>query len=481
MLQTNADVNVPLSPLKKSLSFVDLVQQIQTILPIKNPPKKSRSFVDLTKSFPAEDANLNSNIAQRKFSNPRITSSVRRPSRTFRKYPEIVVDPPKENVTSSLPDITISDFNYPEILILNDNNVSEKNSSCPNLTDENVYQTFTSNLRVQNKDFQRSSSLDTSLDSLFESDHTSGKLSKAINFDRGSEYNLFSCTGKVSFQYGDINFEFQKHNKFEINTLECLNELYNLKKTVGSSSRTQSKNVLRKLYTKKGKHKINYKNPVDEHTKFNFDYVPKESRFSKDFATKAKRKYSYSVPKCKKNTDITPTDILKYKMKQSVSMQNLHFGSKFLANKQVFDNYHTIHSDSNFLQNSSNYNLDIRKSDSFDATAENKLLNRRKLFNFSQFYGSSNSISNANFRGFDSSESASGRSVEVQEKIVYKCCCGRAKCKAVVPIQQYLETYYEERVRNKTEKNKRGVRGCYLSCLRVLGLLHACPFVLISD
>lgn len=399
------------------------MQQIQTILPIKTAPKKSRSFVDLTKSFPADGANLND---QRKFSNPRKMSGVRRPSKTFRKYPEIVVDPPKEIVTSSLPDITISDFNYPEYVVLNNNNVSEKNSSCPNLTDANVYQAFPSNLRVQSRDFQRSSSLDTSLDSLIESERISGKQDRTIDFGRGSEYNLFSCTGKVSFQYGDINFEYQKRNKFEINTLECLDELYSLKKTLGSSSRTHSKSV----YTKKGK------------PKFNFDCTAKESHFYKDFASKAKRKYSYSVPRCKKNADITPADILKYKMKQSLSMQNLHFGSKSPANRHDFDNYHTIHSGCNFPQNAWNYNLDIRKADSFDTIAENKYFNQRKVFNSSRSCSSGNFI-DSNFRGFDSSENVGGR-----EKVVRKCCCGRTKCKAVVPIQQYLETYFEDGVRN---------------------------------
>lgn len=471
------------------------MQQIQTILPIKSRPKKSRSFVDLTKSFPSEDASLKSSaddhISQRKFSNPRKTSGVRRPSKTFRKYPEIVIDPPKENVTSSLPDITV--LNYPEYVVLNNNNVSEKNSSCPNLTDENVYQTFTSNLRVQNRDFQRSSSLDTSLDSLIETYNISETLGKTnINFDRGSEFNLFSCTGKVFFQYGDMNFEFQKHNKFEINTLECLDELYSLKRTcdspnqkmhfkaISSTARTHSKNALQKMYAKKGKHKFNYKNPLDERTKFSFeqnvDCISKESQFSKDFASKVKRKYGYSVPKCKKIADVTPADILKHKMKQSVSMQNLHLGSKLLSSKLDFDNYHTIHSDSNFPQNAWNYNLDIRKSDSFDAITENKLRSQRKIFHFPQNSSGSFSYSNfssntgqlfSNFRGLDYSENFSKLT-----EVIYKCCCGRTRCKAVVPIQQYLETYYDERVRNHRQNLVLG--GCCLSRLRVLGLLHVC-------
>lgn len=115
--------------LKKSLSFVDLVQQIQTILPInKNHHQRSLSFLDLRKT---NESIINSNNFEEK--NPRKLST-RRASKTFRKFPEIVIHPP-ENVTASMPDITKKIDFYP----LNNCNINENNRSCPDLFDETIY------------------------------------------------------------------------------------------------------------------------------------------------------------------------------------------------------------------------------------------------------------------------------------------------------------------------------------------------------
>lgn len=136
--------------LKKSLSFVDLVQQIQTILPISNNnnntntnnqkqiQQRSLSFLDLSKREKNElnlikKSNSKSSIEEK---NPRKLSG-RRLSRTFRKFPEIIVHPP-ENLTASMPDIATT--NILEIsYTLQGCNVNENNASCPNLADDTIY------------------------------------------------------------------------------------------------------------------------------------------------------------------------------------------------------------------------------------------------------------------------------------------------------------------------------------------------------
>lgn len=111
-----------------------------------------------------------------------------------------------------------------------------------------------------------------------------------------------------------------------------------------------------------------------------------------------KRKQSRKRKK-KNKRDETPSDMLKknWKIKHSTSMQNLK--SQITAsNDGSFNNYHTVHG----------------------------------------------SLAPCKFFAFDRN------SCTTNSEVIYKCCCGRRFCEAVVPIQQYLETYFiQETVREK--------------------------------
>lgn len=122
----------------------------------------------------------------------------------------------------------------------------------------------------------------------------------------------------------------------------------------------------------------------------------------------------------------TPRDFLKNKQKQSVSMHNL-FGTPL----KPYDNYHTIHSTSNLCCGYTDFTTaDVMCCSSFDPHSNN---NTNKLIN--------------------------------NKEIVYKCCCGMSRCKTVVPIQQYLETYFDKRVRFKRKKKKKRANWFFLGLL----------------
>ncbi|XP_076256373.1 uncharacterized protein LOC143193850 [Rhynchophorus ferrugineus] len=103
---------------RKSLSYVDLKREIETIMPISA----------------GDDQNIR-----------RVCFSGRRQSKTFRQFPQIVIVPPDgDNLTNSMPNIRRSldeskAENRPLKLVLN--NVSEKNASCPDLTDQKIFKT----------------------------------------------------------------------------------------------------------------------------------------------------------------------------------------------------------------------------------------------------------------------------------------------------------------------------------------------------
>lgn len=71
-------------------------------------------------------------------------------SKTFRLYPQIVVHPPDESLTASLPDINAPIDDHQVVI----NNVSDKNVSCPDLTDQKLYDdtlVFTTNLKKRKR------------------------------------------------------------------------------------------------------------------------------------------------------------------------------------------------------------------------------------------------------------------------------------------------------------------------------------------
>ncbi|KAK5638044.1 hypothetical protein RI129_012339 [Pyrocoelia pectoralis] len=97
-----------------------------------------------------------------------------------------------------------------------------------------------------------------------------------------------------------------------------------------------------------------------------------------------------------KKTDISPSDILKRKLKQSVSLHDLDDSTR--------DDYgyHTIHTSMNIP------------------------------FHVSEFY---------NYKNDDNLN-------HTHSTVIMKCCCGKSQCGSVVPINVYLETYCTKMVRN---------------------------------
>lgn len=242
---------------------------------------------------------------------------MRRVSKTFRKFPEIIVHPP-ENVTASMPDIT----RKPDISIqLRNSLVNENNLSCPDLADETIYAAYNKQLTSNKTSFESCSSYETT-----SSDEESSNI-----------------------------FHFQPTN---------------LRST--TKFKTSSKSKLRNKSS------------------------------SSTLASQRK---------------LNPSDILKRKLKQSVSMCNL------FPKQLNYDSYHTIHAYSN-----------CSYPDYFFVTHSlpNRDSNKKKLVVKSE-----------------------KRNIKKDDKIINKCCCGMTRCKAVVPIQQYLETYFDKRVSELIHNKKK--------------------------
>ncbi|XP_066148789.1 serine/threonine-protein kinase Wnk isoform X3 [Euwallacea fornicatus] len=112
------NLDYPARPLRKSLSYIDLKKEIETIMPISK----------------SEDENVR-----------RACMMGRRKSKTFRQFPQIVVVPPEadNNLTTSMPDIHKSlDDSQTSSLSLVLNNVWDKNISCPDLADSSMFKTL---------------------------------------------------------------------------------------------------------------------------------------------------------------------------------------------------------------------------------------------------------------------------------------------------------------------------------------------------
>lgn len=244
-------------------------------------------------------------------------------SKTFRKFPEIIIHPP-ENVTASMPDITIKQL---DSYTLKNCSVNENNLSCPDLIDETIYAAY-------NKPLKKT---------LFDS---------YSSFEPSSDDERFNV-------FNDVEFNFE--NCCETKTLSCVRELRDLQKKL--------------------------------------------------------------IPKLKYRTrkvTINPSDILKNKLKQSVSMHNL-----FSIPTKQYNNYHTVHSSTNLC-----CDFPITRYNSFDS------LNQ----------------ATASFKKLKSDR---------KKVVIYKCCCGMSRCKAVVPIQQYLETYFDKRVSEVIHTKKHWFLGLY--------------------
>lgn len=132
--------------------------------------------------------------------------------------------------------------------------------------------------------------------------------------------------------------------------------------------------------------------------------------------------------KVRKRLDLSePSDLLKSKLKQSVSMHNLFHS----VPQRDYDNYHTIHSSSDLSCDYPVFKMGVARCSSYDACSATSSF---------AFRGS---VEKLHRRGkFKSNKTKS----DVKKEVIYKCCCGMTRCKATVPIQQYLETYFDKRV-----------------------------------
>ncbi|XP_050302792.1 uncharacterized protein LOC126740707 [Anthonomus grandis grandis] len=135
--------NLISTPLEKSLSYIDLKKQIENIMPISK----------------SDEENVR-----------RMSLGARRPSKTFRQFPQIVVIPAENEVlTSSMPDIrkSIEELNLtPRKLSITLNNVCDKNVSCPDLTDPKIYKVpeiFSPKLRKNSSQYVLKSPVKTNI------------------------------------------------------------------------------------------------------------------------------------------------------------------------------------------------------------------------------------------------------------------------------------------------------------------------------
>lgn len=266
-------------------------------------------------------------------------------SKTFRKFPEIIIHPP-ENVTASMPDITTKINSYS----LKNCSVNENNLSCPDLVDETIYESSIFNqVKPANKSFDSYSSYD----------ETASTASSDDNDD-----DLESLNEQFNVFHG-INFNFEPTIKKQhcVNPVFCLRELRDLQN---------------KLITPKVKYR-------------------------------KRLLLRYETPR---RFNLNPSDYIKHKLKQSFSMHNLFHTVPVVSQ----NNYHTIHAYSNLhCNNYPDFMVGVTRCSSFDYLNKSSKLSKK-------------------------SEQRKNK------EIVYKCCCGMTRCKAVVPIQQYLETYFDKRV-----------------------------------
>nr|CAI5839482.1 unnamed protein product [Callosobruchus analis] len=136
-----------------------------------------------------------------------------------------------------------------------------------------------------------------------------------------------------------------------------------------------------------------------------------------------KLKYSSSIPRRKKKDD-SPSDLLRrnWKVKHSTSMHNL---PRTKPLETAFDNYYTVHGEGHF---------------SYHYPSGNP---RCALPDFNPFFAP------ARLNYYGALEAASGLHLPSASlpapEVVYKCCCGGMNCKTVVPIHEYLETYFVRR------------------------------------
>lgn len=186
----------------------------------------------------------------------------------------------------------------------------------------------------------------------------------------------------------------------------------------------------------------------------------------------SKQKYTQLLSRKKFSMiDDSPSNFLKQKIKHSLSMNNIFKTTNLLSESLLEnqENYHTIHGNTNFNYENLNYPSYYSKSlpttssrfvgNDFDSQFSSGHYEKIKSVseNVSQYdsqYESSSQylVSNSVSKSHISKTPISTRT----DVVIYKCCCGGQTCKSVVPIHQYLETYFTNTVRIKGILRKSG-------------------------
>lgn len=167
---------------------------------------------------------------------------------------------------------------------------------------------------------------------------------------------------------------------------------------------------------------------------------------------KNNQKINTTLP-CHKKKDISPSDVLKHKLKSSLSLHNLN-PSK---NNQNYDKYHTVHgncskeSSSSYLSSSSS-SLPSTVSSSICSSNNNKSNVFHINTNIKRSYNNKNNnkFDYVTTEDLTTSTTTRTRASLLTNQYQYnhvKCCCGNINCATVVPLQEYLETYFTKMVR----------------------------------
>lgn len=406
--------------LRKSLSYNDLANEIANLF---SKPKKNSNFV----------------------ANPRKTSNNRRQSKTFRRTPTIIIHPPTEEsldrFTNSCPDIQrlLSQEN-----IANETCKNELNYSCPDI---NALESRSPSPNLKFNNFSRSC---PDINTLFEKNTNQMQerpvLKKQLSIDSDiSEYeddyqkigtSFARCMYEMDMLKDEVN---DIKNECECLLMEC--SCQDRDYTITHYNTPVYKNTLKILPTKhlepgfssKINRKISFSNIPYSRSSDSlhgaYARTSSEPNLFKNLPPKAYNRscsdveYFYKRPntlsvnkttetaekvrKKPKKHDISPTDILRNKMKQSLSMFDLNAAK----NEDSYDTYHTIHGGMKLPKHLTEFSLKNYKgrSDNFDV-------------------GGSVSGSWAGPKNFDNDDLLA----------LVKCCCGRVDCDrgnlSVVPI-----------------------------------------------
>ncbi|KAF2896570.1 hypothetical protein ILUMI_09620, partial [Ignelater luminosus] len=384
--------------IQKARSYNDLVAAIQKLL----PKLRSRSQSSSDDNTLTPDINSN---------NPRKSS--RRMSKTFRRMPEIIVHPPEENITSSLPDLnTIFSTQKRDSVV---NFVSDLNYSCPDL---NFYSGY-------------------------------------------KNLHAMACSSTESFESCENQFKrpvFQRQSSWPdynepeefapISKNPCRTYMNELKYLQNSLSEIEICVYCQKLIEKCNCKPIKFKAPkwsgLSKSRKGRRRELQRKESSKHISSQKVETQTSnvnVNQPKLRrKKTDITPTDILKHKLKQSLSMHNLYAS----PSGHDYNHHHTIHTSTDIPQNITEFKFynykNEKRSNSFETITENVTfgsIDPRRTSQLSEHARFSNSLENVYSKYKSQSHPQQSNTISI-----LKCCCGNAHCGSVVPINIYLETYY---------------------------------------